>query len=414
MIDEFSIRFPSLSEWIGTLFQDDTDFEVEQNNPPKLPAVPGYRMLERIAVGGMGIVYKAVHVGLDRIVALKMVRGGSSIKEEEIARFRVEARAIACIKHPHLSSTFTTSSGNSKAFLTSRWSFSEGGSLSQRLALRIDEFSRVRAASSKSAGAHDADRSRSPPRPSRSQAGQHPLGQRRRPQNQRFPGWLRRLGHDTSMTVSGVVMGTANYMAPEQARGDRNITGAVDIYALGAILYECLTGRLLFREESYEKMIRRVMDEEPVRPREILALIPPELEAVCLKCLEKTPQRRYARAVDLADDLRRFLNGEPLSIGTFDVIDQHERWAGKVGLADLDLLGHPGAFVYRAREKIVNRNVVLEISTGLIGSPARTPGSSGRRRPWPASTIPTSSKSTRTRNLAGSPIWFKNMSTAAA
>ena len=179
------------------------------------------------------------------------------------------------------------------------------------------------------------------------------------------------LDNDTNMTVSGIVMGTANYMSPEQARGDRNITPAVDIYALGAILYECLTGRMLFHDESYEKMIRRVMDEEPVRPREILALIPPELEAICLKCLDKNPARRYAKAVELADDLHRFLNGEPLSIGTFDVIDQHERWAGKVGLEDLDLLGcTPWAFVYRAREKVINRNVVLKISTGLVGSPS--------------------------------------------
>ncbi len=367
LVDEFSSRFPNMTSLIGPLFQDSTDFECDADLKGSLPAIPGYRVLERIAFGGMGVIFKAVHVGLERVVALKMVRGGSAIKDDEIARFRIEAQAIAGIKHPHIVDIHDFGTFEGLPFFTME--YLEGGSLSHKLygesmnfrdsAALIETLARTMQA------VHDRNLVHRDLKP-----GNILLTKDGTPKISDF-GLAKRLGVDQNMTVSGLVMGTACYMAPEQARGERKITPAVDIYALGAILYECLTGRLLFRDESYEKTIRRVTDEEPVRPREILALIPPELEAVCLKCLEKNPARRYVKATDLADDLRRFLNGEPLSIGTFDVIDQHERWALKVGLEDLDLLGcTPWAFVYRAREKIINRKVLLKISTGTVGSPS--------------------------------------------
>jgi eukaryotic-like serine/threonine-protein kinase len=367
LVDEFSSRFPSMTGLIGPLLQDSTDFTVDAERHEPLPAIPGYRMLERIAFGGMGVIYKAVHVGLDRVVALKMVRGGSAIKDGEIARFRIEAQAIAGIKHPHIVDIHDFGTFQGLPFFTME--YLEGGSLSQKLYIETinfrDSAALIETLARTMQVVHDRKLVHRDLKP-----GNILLAKDGTPKISDF-GLAKRLGVDQNMTVSGLVMGTACYMAPEQARGERTITPAVDIYALGAILYECLTGRLLFRDESYEKTIRRVTDEEPVRPREILALIPPELEAVCLKCLEKNPARRYAKAADLADDLRRFLNGEPLSIGTFDVIDQHERWAAKVGLEELDLLGcTPWAFVYRARQKIINRKVLLKISTGMAGSPS--------------------------------------------
>jgi len=366
---EFRERFPTFGEWIDTIFRDGTAFDIDLNAPNSapLPNIPGYRVLERIAFGGMGVVFKAVQIGLDRTVALKMVRGGSVLKDDELTRFRIEARAVAGIMHANI--VHIHDFGTFEGLPYFSMEYVDGGSLSHKLVDEPLPFREAAALLEKLSRTiqvvHDRHIVHRDLKP-----GNILLTRDGIPKISDF-GLAKRLGSDISVTVSGTVMGTASYMAPEQARGDKNITESVDVYALGALLYECLTGRPPFKEESYEQTIRKVTDEEPLRPREIVPLVPPELEAICLKSLEKDPARRYAKASDMADDLQRYLNAEPLSIGTFDLIDQHERWARKIGIENIDLMGClPWSFVYRGREQYINRQVKLKICTGSTGSAA--------------------------------------------
>jgi len=349
------------------LLGEQSDFELKPDLPSPHPNVPGYQILERIAVGGMGIVYRALQRGLDRIVALKMVRGGRWIQDEELERFKAEAKAIAGIEHPNLVRIHDFGEYEGLPYFSME--FVDGGCMSQRLksgaippreaAALIEIIARTMHVVHEN---HLIHRDLKPANILLMRDGT--------PKISDF-GLVKRLGSNQGMTISGMVMGTVNYMAPEQARADRDVTAAVDVYAIGAILYECLTGRPPFEDDAYERTIRRVVDEQPVRPREINTEASAELETICLKCLEKEPGDRYPNAAELADDLRRFLNGEPLSIGNFDVIDQHTRWARKIGLDELDLAAcTQWAFVYKAREAMINRRVILKICTGLVGSPA--------------------------------------------
>ena len=363
ILDEFRLRFPAYALLIETVFH----CGIESGFEGPLPVIPGYQILGRIAVGGMGVVYKAVQIGLDRIVALKMVRGGRWGREDDLTRFKIEAKAVAGLDHPNIVRIYDFGEFDRLPYFTME--YVDGGSLAQKLAAEPFDFrdtaSLIEILARAMQVVHDRKLIHRDLKP-----GNILLAKDGTPKIGDF-GLAKRIGSDLSVTMTGTVMGTANYMAPEQARGDKHINHAVDLFSLGAIFYECLTGQPPFRDESHEKTLRRVTDEEPRRPRDIITLIPPELESICLKCLEKEPHRRYARAVDLADDLRRFLNGEAISIGTFDVIDQHDRWAKKLGYDDLDLLGcTQWAFVYRAREMRINRRVMLKLSTGPVGSPA--------------------------------------------
>jgi eukaryotic-like serine/threonine-protein kinase len=368
-LDEFRNRFPQFAYWIDTVFRDRTQITGgdDRDRVAPLPVIPGYEILGRIAVGGMGVVYKAMQTGLDRMVALKMVRGGRWGKEEELARFKVEARAVAGLDHPNIVRIYDFDEFEGLPYFTME--YVQGGSLSQKLIAEPMNFRDAAALIETVARTmqfvHDRKLVHRDLKP-----GNILIASDGTPKISDF-GLAKRLGLDMSVTMTGTVMGTASYMAPEQARGDRHISPSVDIYALGAILYECLTGQPPFRDENYERTLRRVIEEEPVRPREIITSVPQELEAICLKCLDKDPPQRYGRAVDLAEDLLHFLNGEPLSVGAFDVIDQHSRWARRLGYDDLELLGcTQWAFVYRARELKINRQVMLKLSTGPLGSPA--------------------------------------------
>jgi len=368
ILEELRKRFPQFAAWTEKALRDATDYEFDEpEEQVPLPAIPGYNVVDRIAIGGMGVVYKAVQVDLDRPVALKMVRGGRWGKEDDLARFKIEARAVAGLDHPHVVRIHDFGEYEGLPYFTME--YVDGGSLAQRLLAKPLNFRESAALLEILARAmqvvHDRKLVHRDLKP-----GNILLMKNGSPKISDF-GLAKRLGADLSVTATGTVMGTASYMAPEQARGDKHIGHSVDIYALGAILYECLTGRPPFRDENYERTVRLVADEEPARPRDINSAIPPELEAICLKCLDKEPKNRYARAIDMADDLRRFLNCEPLSIGTFDVIEQHTRWAQRLGYDSLDLLGcTESAFVYRAREITINRQVMLKLSTGPAGSPA--------------------------------------------
>src|SRR5262249_6745898 len=177
-------------------------------------------------------------------------------------------------------------------------------------------------------------------------------------------------GEDPGLTGSGMVLGTARYMSPEQARGEAKHVGpAADVWALGVILYELLTGRPPFRDAVYEVTVARILTDDPPRPTTLAAGVPDALEAVCLKCLEKDPAHRYPSAAELADDLRRVLDRLPVSVEAADVFEQHARWARKIGYEVEEFVScGRWAFLYKSRHRALNRAVVLRLSTGGVGT----------------------------------------------
>jgi serine/threonine protein kinase len=276
----------------------------------KPPSVPGYEILSVLGRGGMGVVYKARQVALKRLVALKMILSADHAGDEALARFKIEAEAVARLRHPYIVQVFE--SGNAAGHPYLALEFIEGGTLSQKLAgtpvaAREAAVLCQRLAEGMQA-AHAAGVVHRDLKP------QNVLldgGSLERPKIADF-GLAKTLDDDSGRTRTGQVMGTPSYMAPEQADGHLDQIGArTDVYALGAILYELLTGRPPFRGTSPLDTLEQVRTQEPVPPAHLSHAVPRDLEAICLKCLEKQPQRRYASAQELADDLGRFLANRP-------------------------------------------------------------------------------------------------------
>jgi serine/threonine-protein kinase len=280
--------------------------------PPEelcLPKVPGYEVEAVLGHGGMGVVFRARHLRLGRLVALKMTLAGSYAGSHERERFRREAEAIAALHHANVVQVYDVGDWAGRPYFTME--LIEGGSLAQRLAGTPQPARPAAALLATLAEATHA-------------AHQGGIVHRDlKPANILFTpdgspkvtdfGLARRLEGGPGLTLSGVPLGTPSYMAPEQARGQSRAVGpAVDVYALGAILYELLTGRPPFRAETQAETVLQVIDQEPVPPARLNAKVPRDLETVCLKCLQKEPHRRYASAAALADDLRRFGEGRPI------------------------------------------------------------------------------------------------------
>jgi eukaryotic-like serine/threonine-protein kinase len=282
--------------------------------PPPLRsvAVPGYDIIGELGRGGMGVVYKARQIKLNRIVALKMVLAGGHADPREIARFVAEATAIAAVRHANVIQVFDSGETDGHPFMAME--FLEGGSLVQRLrdvgklppraaAELVQKIARgVQAAHARGIVHRDLK-----PHNVMLDA---PAGAWGEPKVMDF-GLAKRDGAE--LTQTGAVMGTPAYMAPEQARGETKAIGRpADIYALGVILYECLCGSVPFRGTDAWSVIRQVIGDEPEPVARRIAGIPRELDLICRKCLEKNPADRYDSAGALADDLRRFLDGEAL------------------------------------------------------------------------------------------------------
>jgi serine/threonine protein kinase/uncharacterized caspase-like protein len=275
--------------------------------PPGPPPVeiPGYEILEVLGRGGMGVVYKARQVALNRIVALKMILAGGHAGADAFARFRREAEAIARLQHPHILQIYDL--GEQAGLPWFAMEFCDGGSLSRRLREsppQAEESVRLVEALARAVQhAHQFGVVHRDVKPSNVL-----LMSDGTPKLTDF-GLAKRFDEDASaLTHSGAIVGTPNYMAPEQAQGRRDIGPAVDIYALGAVLYECLTGRPPFRAESVFATLQQTLTEEPVVPSQ-LAGVSRKLDAICLRCLQKDPRKRYPTAEALAEDLRGFLEG---------------------------------------------------------------------------------------------------------
>jgi serine/threonine-protein kinase len=288
--------------------------------------VPGYEVLGELGRGGMGVVYRARQVALDRVVALKMVLAGCHAGPDELSRFRAEARAVARLSHPHVVQIHEVGEAGGLPFLSLE--FVEGGSLAERLRagpMAFPEAARLVAGLARAVeAAHRRGIVHRDLKPANVL-----LAPDGTPKITDF-GLAKHLQGDSQQTASGAILGTPSYMAPEQAAGKRGKVGpAADVYSLGAILYELLTGRPPFQAATALDTVIQLTEEEPVPPRKLRPQAPRDLETICLKCLEKEPTRRYASAGALADDLRRYLDGEAILARPPGPWGRLHRWAAR-------------------------------------------------------------------------------------
>jgi eukaryotic-like serine/threonine-protein kinase len=295
---------PKLSEFVPELPRAEL-------NPVVLEALrlEGYEVKGELGRGGMGVVYLARKVALNRLCALKMVLAGAHAGSAAVARFRAEAEAVARLRHPDIVQIYHVGEADGLAYL--ELEYLPGGGLDQaldgspwpatRAARLVEIIARAIAEAHRQGIIH---RDLKPANILLDVSG--------RPKVADF-GLAKILDSDDGLTKSRSVLGSPCYMAPEQAAGDTNLVGATtDVYALGAILYELLTGRPPFRAATPLETLAQVKDTEPVPPSRFQPGLRGDIETICLKCLEKSPGRRYATGEDLAEDLRRLLAGEPI------------------------------------------------------------------------------------------------------
>jgi tetratricopeptide (TPR) repeat protein/tRNA A-37 threonylcarbamoyl transferase component Bud32 len=337
-----------------------------------LPSVPGYEVLGVLGRGGMGVVYKARQTSLGRLVALKMILTAEHAAPEEVARFRREAEAVAHLQHPNIVQIHEVGEHAGRPFFSLE--FIEGGNLAARLqrlpqpprqaAELVERLARAMHAAHVQGIIHrdlkpqNVLLARSDSRHGVPLGGQPAEVGYYEPKITDF-GLAKFLNREESLTATGEIVGTLSYMAPEQAWGKSKvkiISPAADVYALGAILYEILTGRPPFQGESLQDTLEQVWSNDPVPPRRLQPRVPPDLETICLKALAKDPARRYPSAEALADDLRRLQNGEPIVARPVGALTHLWKWAWRnptkaVALA-AGLLIVLGAFLWLRSEQL--------------------------------------------------------------
>lgn len=321
IVGDLDCLFPASSAGRARL----RDSEGEVGRSLALPRIPGYEMEAVIGQGGMGVVYRARHVRLDRVVAIKMLRSGDHASAQELTGLVREAQAIAGLQHPHIVQVHDVGELGGLPYFTME--FVEGGSLAQKLAgTPQPAMSSAEAVSVLARAVHAA----------------HERGTVHRdlkPGNVLISGdgtlkitdfgLARRLVADgeTRVTLAPMRVGTPSYMSPEQALGTADaLKPSADIYSLGAVLYEMLTGRPPFRGDSPAETERQVVNDEPVPPSRLNPKTPRDLQTICLKCLHKQPERRYANARELAEDLDRFRKGDPIQARPVGVVELAMKW----------------------------------------------------------------------------------------
>jgi WD40 repeat protein len=287
-----------------------------------LPTVPGYEILGELGRGGMGIVYKARQRALNRLVALKMIRT-SDVEPEQRARFRTEAEAAAQLQHPHIVQIYEVGEQDGRPFFSLEWV--DGSSLAQQLAsTSLAPAAAAHLVATLARAIHYAHQKGIVHRDLK--PANVLLTADGTPKITDF-GLAKRLDNPAGPTQSGAIVGTPSYMAPEQAEGKNQEVGpAADVYALGALLYEMLTGRPPFKAATVLETVEQVRSTEPVAPSRLVPTLPRDLETICLKCLEKEPRRRYSSALILAEELGRFLNYEPIQARPVALASRVQRW----------------------------------------------------------------------------------------
>jgi serine/threonine protein kinase/tetratricopeptide (TPR) repeat protein len=319
-------RLRALRAEVGALFPQSPVSDGATPPPPltaALPRIRGYDVQAVLGCGGMGVVYKAWHHRLHRPVAVKMLLAGACAQPQELERFLREAETVAGLRHANIVQVHEAGDVDGRPYFTME--FVEGGSLAQKLAGTPQPACQAAALVAKVAEAvHDAHQRGIVHRDLK--PGNILLTADGTPRITDF-GLARRLEGAAGLTQSGAPVGTPSYMAPEQAEGKSGEVGpAADIYALGAILYELLTGRPPFRAETAAETLRQVVSQDPVTPSRLNAAVPRDPETICLKCLEKDPRRRYPSALALAEDLHRFERNEPIVARPVGPVEHVLRW----------------------------------------------------------------------------------------
>lgn len=366
-VEDYACQYPHLRESLQLHFEVHSALDESLDNTARLaepgtlpevkplvpetqPHLPDYELLQLLGRGGMGVVYLARHRQLRRPVALKMFEAGGAPSSREVLRFRAEAEAIARLQHRNIIQIYEIGEAGGLPFLVLE--LAEGGTLADRL--QKLPFTPRAAAELIELLAHAVHHAHS----------QGIVHRDLKPANVLFMAdgtpkltdfGLAKILHDDptilrDATRSGEPIGTPRYMAPEQATGQHDDVGpATDIYALGTLLYECLTGQVPFVAPSVVETLEKIRLQDPLSLRRLQPAIPRDLETICLNCLHKEPVRRYLSAQALADDLRRFLNGEPITARPTPVWERAWKWcrrrpthAALIGVAVV-LLGSGGA-----------------------------------------------------------------------
>ncbi|MGI9328643.1 MAG: serine/threonine-protein kinase, partial [Pseudomonadales bacterium] len=318
----------------GTTAADDSSNSLDQQH------FGDYELLEEIARGGMGVVYKARQISLNRIVALKMILAGQLASPAELRRFHAEAEAAAKFDHPGIVPIFEVGEYDGQHFFS--MGYVDGDSLAARLregplASRASAILLKKICQAvQYAHEHDViHRDLKPANILLSVTDQQTLAENElgvetgdlnvTPRITDF-GLAKRLQGESELTGTGQILGTPSYMSPEQAVGSSQQIGpASDLYSLGAILYQMLTGRPPFQAETPLATLSQLLESEPVPPRLLNSDVPRDLEAICMKCLEKQPASRYRSASDLSDDLQRYLEGEEIHASSINLLDRVAR-----------------------------------------------------------------------------------------
>ena len=329
-----------------------------------------YELLEEIARGGMGVVYKARQISLNRIVALKMIKSGELAGDDEVQRFRTEAEAAAQLDHPNIVGIYEVGEQNGQHFFS--MGFVEGVGLDEKLKdgpLPPREAAELIATIADAVQyAHDKGIIHRDLKPANVL-----LDSDGKPRITDF-GLAKQITADSGMTATGQVLGTPSYMPPEQAAGKIEQIGPLsDVYSLGALLYALLTGRPPFQAANVMETLKQVLEREPVSPRDLNPTVDRDLETISLKCLDKVPVRRYASARNVADDLRRYLNREPITARPVGRIERGWRWCRRhparagmlasVGVALLAIVGVGVAIGYQGELKSTNEQLESALSS---------------------------------------------------
>lgn len=328
-----------------------------------------YELLEQIGQGGMGVVFKARQRNLNRTVALKLMLSGPLASEAEIKRFRSEANAAATLQHPNVVAIHEVGEQDGRHYFSME--YVEGRSLAEvvrRTPLPAEQAVRyVKSIAEAVHYAHQRGILHRDLKPHNVL-----IDAKDQPRITDF-GLAKQIEVDSDLTVSGAVLGTPSYMPPEQAAGKRREIGpASDIYSLGAILYDLLTGRPPFRADTPVDTLRQVLDAEPAAPRLLNRKVPRDLETICLKCLAKERQRRYASAQELADDLGRFQRHEPIHARPAGSLGRVARWCRRNPTVAGLLCASGMLLLLMAAAAVLFRRDTLDNNVHAAGLAART------------------------------------------